>query len=176
MRFPLDARYYKRDFFRSLFQPTDEVLSRISPSLRMLQDMGHQLVGIHLRRGDYGTFKRKSARWCFVAPSEWYRTWLYEHNAEKAILLIASDDKGVVNEFRGYNVATMPETIPEAPCYPDFYALTQCDTLLISNSSFSFAASMLSNARECWRPRLSKQALIPYDPWNSKIVLKDEKY
>jgi hypothetical protein len=54
--------------------------------------------------------------------------------------------------------------------------LSQCDILAISNSTFSFAASMLNNnGYNFVRPRLSQKKLIQYDPWNSRPEFKDEK-
>ena len=52
----------------------------------------------------------------------------------------------------------------------------KCDILAISNSSFSFAASMLNESAHLFlRPHLLYKKLIPFDPWDSEILLTDDK-
>ena len=171
-KFPKHSSYYNKKLFRSMFKPKRQ--------LRMLLDdaihekaKGHTLVGLHLRRGDYGSFKRKSARWCFVAPVDWYLSWLRERDIKNPILFISSEDKTIQSHFS----SEYENFIWDKSFYWDFYTLTQCKHLLISNSTFSFAASMLNKkAKEFYRPRLSLKKLIPYDPWNSPLIFKDELY
>jgi hypothetical protein len=43
---------------------------------------------------------------------------------------------------------------------------------IISNSSLSFFASMLNKkSRIFLRPGQAKESLIPYDPWNSNVLI-----
>jgi hypothetical protein len=145
-----------------------------------MRKKGATWVGIQLRRGDYGTFKRKSARWAFVAPTEWYLAWLkeYWHRLYDPVLYIASDEPDkVVADFSDYSPITAVASPEMAPYYADFYMLSQCHFMLISNSSFGFAASMLNtNCNNFFRPRLSLKKLIPYDPWHDFTVYTDERY
>ena len=168
-KFPYDSSWYDKDLFRSLFQPTAEWANR--------KKEDSPVVGVHVRRGDYGTFTKKSARWCFRTPVSWYSIWLKENDYRiptDYTVFVASDDPDIaLEEFQSDRVWRGSS----GEFWWDFYTLTQCDYLLISNSTFSYAASMLNEtAKEFWRPRLSEEKLIPYDPWDSKIVLKDELY
>jgi hypothetical protein len=169
-KFPKHSRYYDKRLFRRLFrfdrkfsQPMDDVINGMRK--------GHTLVGLHLRRGDYGTFKRKSARWCFVAPVEWYLACLDELKLNNPLLFIASEEAEHLSaEFNKHNYETY---YWNKDFRKDFYTLTQCRHLLISNSTFGFAASMLNkSAKSFWRPRLSEKKLIP----DAQIVFKDELY
>ena len=68
--------------------------------------------------------------------------------------------------------------MPEAPYFPDFYALTQAEVLAIPNSTFSFATSMLNmRLREAWRAHLSNPLEDPpfrrFDPWDAPIMHVD---
>jgi len=168
--FPYDSGWYDKDLFQSvLHMVPNAALDRVIEHAK--QD--GPVVGVHLRRGDYGTFKRRSARWCFRAPTEWYVQWL-DANLHRMdgtpTVLIASDDP--TEQIPTYQTFKTDGTV-----LSDFYALTKCDYLLISNSTFSFAASMLaSDCQECWRPRLSLKKLVKYDPWDSPVVFKDELY
>jgi hypothetical protein len=66
--------------------------------------------------------------------------------------------------------------LPKANYYPDFYILTQLDVVAISNSSFSFVASMLNErAKFFCRPSLLSNKIIPFDPWDSYVLLIEKK-
>lgn len=166
--------------FRSLFQPTAEVKAQMQPTLEAMARKGRTWVGLQLRRGDYGTFKRKSARWAFVAPTAWYVAWLKDmwHRLYEPVLYVASDEPWkVLADFKDYSPVVAVSQPQKAPFYTDFYMLSQCDFMLISNSSFGFAASMLNERAEVFfRPRLSRKALIPYLPWHDFTVYTDERY
>lgn len=170
--------------FCALFQPLESVRRIVDPPVQRLRLIGNTVVGLHLRRGDYGTFKRKSARWAFVAPTIWYRRWLdyWLPRLDRPVIVIATDEpERVLPDFMEYTVHTVPESPDWAPFYGDFYTLSQCDIILTSNSTFSFAASMLACENKqwlmrFWRPRLSKEELINYNPWNAYPVLTDERY
>lgn len=170
--FQYHTSYYAahKDFIRTLFTPRPEYEDH---RIALLQQKGFTVIGLHIRRGDYGTFRRKSARWAFRAPCKWYRDWLDKYMPANSILFIATDGPHtVLPEFSPYQYE-----LSNGGVYADFYWLTQCDILLISNSSFGFMASMLNTRLQySYRPRLSKRALIPYDPWDAHTVLRDETY
>lgn len=176
-RFAKHSSFYQphKEFFRSLFQPVEWIRKLLE-----IDRAGRTLIGLHLRRGDYGAFTRRSARWCFVAPAEWYVQWLNTnldrfHNP--AVIVVSDERDKVIDDFSAFPVLTHLTNVIGKDFYEDFYALTQCDVLLISNSTFGFAASMLDNRlQESYRPRLSEKRLIPYDPWNAPVVFKDERY
>ena len=173
-KFPLHSSYYNKDLFQSLFKTKSQLKQMLDTEISIIKKR-RILVGVHLRRGDFGTFKRKSARWCFVAPVEWYVNWLDEHNLHDPLVFIASEE--ACNLWKEFPDRYTTFYWPNKNFYWDFYTLTQCDYLLISNSSFGFAASMLNNrAKGFYRPRLSERKLIEYDPWNAPLVFKDERY
>lgn len=179
--FEKHSSFYKphKLFLRSLFRFQKDHIGDITEKLTQFRAEGHTLIGIHLRRGDYGTFRRKSARWCFVAPTQWYLDWLWENvqRFPKPIVFIASDEMSkVLDDFKDYQKLWLIHD-ERGDVIRDFYTLTQCDVLLISNSTFGFTASMLNErATEFYRPRLLLEKLIAYDPWNSPVVLKDDRH
>ncbi|MEG4213947.1 FkbM family methyltransferase [Microcoleus sp. Pol14C6] len=168
-----------KEYFQSLFKPLPEVAAKVIEALDLLRSKGKTVVGLHLRRGDYRSV-HTVVPYLTVAPSGWYKEWLEGlwETLDEPVLFIASDEiETVVGEFADYNPITVKDLgveMPEAPFYPDFYILSQCDVLAISNSTFSFAASMLNErCKFFFRPHLQKQKLIPYDPWNSEPLLRD---
>jgi FkbM family methyltransferase len=168
-----------KEYFQSLFKPVPEVAAKVIEALDLLRSKGKTIVGLHLRRGDYRSV-HTVVPYLTVAPSGWYKEWLdgLWETLDEPVLFIASDEiETVVGDFADYNPITVKDLgveMPEAPFYPDFYILSQCDVVAISNSTFSFAASMLNErCKFFFRPHLQKQKLIPYDPWNSEPLLRD---
>ena len=168
-----------KENFQSLFKPLPEVAAKVIEALDILRSKGKTIVGLHLRRGDYRSI-HTVVPYLTVAPSGWYKEWLdgLWETLDEPVLFIASDEiETVVGDFADYNPITVKDLgveMPEAPFYPDFYILSKCDVLAISNSTFSFAASMLNErCKFFFRPHLQKQKLIPYDPWNSEPLLRD---
>ncbi len=172
--FHYHTKYYAqhKDYFCSLFKPVPELEARMLKALDNLRSRGKTVVGLHLRRSDFGRGG------LFVAPSEWYKEWLTDlwEKLDSPILFIASDElEKVLVDFAQYNPVSVKDLdieIPEAEFYPDFYILSQCDAVAISNSSFSFAACMLNERGKIFaRPHLTAKKLIPFDPWNSEPIL-----
>lgn len=176
--FQYHTSYYnpEKEYFRSLFKPVPAVERKMQPALDCLRSKGKTAIGIHLRLKDYGF------SYFFIAPTIWYKKWLESiwETVEEPVLFIASDEpEKVLQDFSEYNPVTTKDLgieLPEAEFYPDFYLLSHCDVLAISNSSFSFAASMLNERGKLFvRPDWRSQKLVSYDPWNSEPLLRDVK-
>lgn len=168
-----------KEYFRSLFIPTPQVNSEMEKGLQKLLSKGKTLVGLHIRRGDYkkyGNSDRKKV--FFIAPVAWYKDRLNSiwHDLDSPVLFIASDEIDIVaqefSEFHPVIAKDLYRSFPRAEFYPDFYLLTQCDIMAISNSTFSFTASMLNEkAKSFLRADIEACKLIPYDPWDSLPLL-----
>jgi hypothetical protein len=165
----------KRDEFRALFQPLSVFASALDDAINRLRGADGTLVGIHLRRGDYAAGVNF---WEWEAPTQWYLQWLGEiwPTLHKPVLYVASDDPTkIVRDFADFSPKTAADlgvNLKGAEFYPDFFALTRCDHLAISNSTFSFAAAMLNcKVRSFVRPDPILERLEPFDPWDSEILL-----
>ena len=177
----LNPAYYaainQKDYYKSLFQPTPEVKARVEPLWTELSSKGQTIVGIHLRRGDYLSPPEiinkgsQGYHYLYHASPEWYLAWLEEvwSTLSNSVLFIASDDlDAVLADFAEYSPVTakaLGVDFPEAEFYPDFYILSKCDVLAISNSTFSFIAALLNENAQCFvRPYLPTKELIPFLP------------
>ena len=173
-----ETGYYSDDknFFRSLFVPrfASELLSDWLPYA------GRPVIGVHLRYGDYGSgiFYETPLKWVLERLE---REW---NTLNNPLLYIASDDPRAVNAFTRYQPVTWRDifsvtpsvaasTIPEY--YYDFFSLSMVNHMLIvSNSSFSFAAAMINkNCTTFLRPGLKAQKLVLFEPWNSSVLLRE---
>lgn len=171
-----------KSYFRSLFRPVPPIAERLSAAVTRLRSLGKTAVGIHIRRGDYAYVNH---RFLFMAPTAWYRAWLQElwGTLDNPVLFIASDEpENVFPDFSDFNPVSYldldPTLTPDVFCasyYIDFYLLSICDMVAISNSTFSFTACMLNETGATFmRPHLPTQRLIPFDPWDSEVLLRDE--
>jgi predicted O-linked N-acetylglucosamine transferase (SPINDLY family)/glycosyltransferase involved in cell wall biosynthesis len=161
-----------KDFIQNLFRPS----TRFAPALQRLKHElkldGAELIGLHLRRGDfgYGEF--------WIAPEAWYIDWVAEklQKNPQARLYIATDDRAALEAFARFRPITCADLrlgLGELDFLLDFYALAYSDFLAISNSTFSFFAAMLNRGgREFVRPIPDQSCLKSFDPWNSEVLIK----
>ena len=142
-----------REFLRRLFVFRPDLQKRFGEVVEQLRQGGRPLVAVHLRRGDYGEGQ------FFRAPVKWYADWLDSAAAPRdpAIYLCSEEPAALVDGFRPRTVmhaGLLPNLSPRLASILDFYVLTQADALAISNSSFSFMASMLNERAATFvRPR-----------------------
>jgi hypothetical protein len=189
-QFSVHSKHYAphQAYFQSLFQPIPDLQKKLDKGVRKLRGLGNTVVAIHVRRGDYVKYPNHPT--FFPTPSGWYLKWLDRiwESLDRPVLFIATDDPGqVLPEFKRYRPVTVPDLMkpfPKEPVfyrmdpsfYPDYYMLTEADVLAISNSTFSYTASMLNKKGRLFvRPRADAQ-LIAYDPWNSsaKMIMRPE--
>jgi hypothetical protein len=177
--FQYHTSYYVpfKAYIRSLFKPIYPLQALMNEGVRRLRSRGNTVVAFHFRRGDYENYDDKIF---FIAPTSWYKKWLEENwsKLNNPVLFIASDEpEKVLGDFQEYHPVTSNElgiSLPIAPYYPDFYFLSQSDIVLISNSTFSFAACMLNERGQLFlRPYKDLAQMIPFDPWNSEPLLRE---
>ena len=161
-----------RDLFQSIYTPAQALMPQLEQAHMALKERGSTIIVLHLRRGDFG----EGIFW--VAPEEWYINWLEEiwGQCDSPVLYIASDEPDkVLAAFKAYNpvIATdISSLIPGIEFMHDFYLMTRADYLAISNSTFSFSASMINRNAKCFfRPDRTMQKLVEYDPWNADVFL-----
>ena len=183
-----------RRWLRELFRPIGDIQVRFDRPLRELRRRGKTIIGLHLRRGDYGRLE------FYITPTSWYLDWLRKEwdTFDDPVLFIATESPELVKEFAQYNPVTAPdlgvdlqtEPLPsyrylrhdiENPTpwqmdfFPDWYFLTQCEIMLIPNSSFSFTAAMFSDTiRQVFRSHLPTQEFVSIDPWDEAPLTYDQ--
>ena len=164
-----------RDFIRRLFTPQPGLAAKLEQGVRHVVPEGRTLVGLHIRRGDFGEDQ------FYITPTAWYLELLEQlwPTLDNPILYIASDEPGkIVPDFADYRPRTARDLrvrLPHAPYFLDFYVLTQAHVLAIPNSTFSFFAALLNrNQQEVYRSHLCEPLESPpfrqVDPWNSDVL------
>lgn len=170
--YPTAAMARHRGLFRDMLAPNPVLRPRLDHAMERLRGMGRTVVSVHLRRGDFG----QGPFW--IAPEAWYQAWLEEHWAglDAPVLHLATDEPALAEAFGRYRPVTPADlgvSLPGADFYLDFHILSCADVVLISNSTFSFTATMLNAARDggegrrFLRPDRDRRCLVPYDPWDA---------
>lgn len=173
---------YKQEI-RSWFQPVSDLKSALSDGLEVLRSKGKTIVGIHIRRGDF--FSVPMAGFTLVVPSKWWCEWLESiwDKLENPVLFLCSDDlDNVIDDFKKFSPITYKDLDIELPermkdldigFYTDFFLLSNCDIVGISNSIFSFTACMLNERGTMFvRPTWNFSTKFEqFDPWNSVPLL-----
>ena len=189
------TRYYSssKAHFIKTFQPTERLEKRLAPACNNLLSEDDTVIGIHLRRGDYGR------RIFPIIPTSWYLNWL-ESNAHllgNLKLFIATEDPSLVDDFAKYNLVTVEGlgleiddtslvfdgclkhdikigNVQSFDWYPDFYLLSQCHVILGPSSTFSFMAAMLApRLLEYWRASLEAEKFVRTYPWDAYPQLRE---
>lgn len=172
-----------KEYFQSLFQPVSDLKSSLEDGLNLLRSKGKTIVGIHIRRGDFITLPH--AGFTLAVPSKWWCDWLDSvwSEFENPVLFLCSDDlDSVIHDFEKFDPVTLRDLDVKLPArmkdlevdfYIDFFMLSNCDVVGISNSVFSFTACMLNNCGKMFvRPHWDfSTKFTVFDPWNSKPLL-----
>ncbi|AUN33642.1 hypothetical protein C0V82_22290 (plasmid) [Niveispirillum cyanobacteriorum] len=158
--------------FRRIFTQGQRWRDSFQAAQARLRETGETVISVHLRRGDFG--------WgpFWVAPEAWYLEWLEAlwPTLSNPVLYIATDNPELIAAFARYKplhaaLLGLPP-VQGAGFLEDFHALCAADILAISNSTFSFTASLLNDhARSFVRPDRTLRALVPYAPWASPVLL-----
>lgn len=160
-----------REAFRGVLTPGPQIRPWADALTTRLRAAGSTVVALHIRRGDFG--------WgpFWMAPESWYLRWLDAvwPSLDRPALYVATDDPRCLSAFAAYRplcARDLAEPVPGAEFLTDFHVLCEADLVAVSNSSFSFVATMLNRrARSTVRPDRTRQALVPFAPWSAPVLL-----
>jgi hypothetical protein len=161
----------RSEAFRALFAPGRKLRPLLDRAMEALRRRGRTLVGVHIRRRNYGYGR------FWIAPERWYAQWLDEllPSLDAPVLYVATDDplaRTAFSRFSPLGAADLGVTIPGADFFLDHYVLSRAQHLAISNSSFSFTAALLNeHAAGFARPDPLRRALVPFEPWRSPVLV-----
>jgi len=137
----LDGYFQSEKYFKdvedvgSLFNFPQEVKDKVDDFLKKI---GENVVGIHIRRGDYKRFSNHLK----ITSSDYYIQAAKIVQGFKPI--VCSDDWDSVNKEMNFKKAIQS---PFSDELEDLYLLSQCDALMMCNSSFSWWASYIGKEK-----------------------------
>ena len=180
------TRWYRSHsaYIQSLFQDIHISAEALDAAQKLRQHK--TVVGIHVRRGDYG---RKNF---YITPIAWYLSWLkfYWKTFDDPVLFLACEDRELVSHFApydpwtgerlgiqgnsiyaGYNYLRHDTRVREAhqlDFLPDWYMLSRCDVLVTPHSTYSFAAGLVNpKLQRFFRSSLPRADIVEEDIWNT---------
>jgi hypothetical protein len=172
---------YQRKF-KDLFDIDDSITRMTNEALKKIKKDSQPLIALHFRAGDY--LEHEKSNHPFFAPPNIDAIYqkidgIYSQIKERnSIVYLASDDlpyasallssKGI-SHFTSLDCGF--DKNEDDLLALDFTLFTLADILLISNSSFSFAAAMLSkNGKYFFRPRIEDKKYVAFDPWDDYVL------
>lgn len=182
--FQYHTKYLKKyqEKFRDIFDIDDSIIRKTNESLKKLKEDSQPLIALHYRAGDYLEHE-KSNHPIFVPPNidaisqkiDDIYSQLKERNP---IVYLASDDlpyaSALLSSKGIAHITSLDFGFDKSEddlLALDFTTFTLADILLISNSSFSFAAAMLSKkGKYFFRPRIEDKKYVAFDPWDDYVL------
>lgn len=148
---------------RSFFQPVEDIANTSQAAVARLRSQAEIVVGVHIRHGDYRTWKK--GQYCY--PVEQYAAWMRSLTVlfagKQLAFLVASDEPRNMAEFPGLAIGFCPGS-PVA----DIYALAGCDYIFGPPSTYSQWASFYGDT-----PLLqldSREAVISLDRFSVSFL------
>lgn len=140
-RNPEGMAKYRNEIVR-YFVPNETIRNNVSRVIDPLRKKFSYIAGVHIRQGDYATFKGgqyylKASR-VFEVLSEYLKK--YGLLAEHTVFIIASDGQVNTVDFPGLNIVRANGNASE-----DLFTLAATDIVIGSDSSFGNLAAYLGN-------------------------------
>lgn len=134
------SRYFEdcKNDIRQLFTFPSCVKNKVD---NFLSEVHKPIIGVHIRRGDY--IKPNFIKYHGILTSEYYSIAAKMFQDHKAI--ICTDDWGSVQKEMSFSKAKYSPFTDELE---DLYLLSQCDSLIICNSSFSWWGAFLGKNKQ----------------------------
>lgn len=159
-----------REQLRTLFTLAQPWRDLVDAAIDQLRSQPGPLVGVHLRRGDYG-YKH-----FYRAPHPWYTAWVDELlGAEQAgVVYICSEDPEPYKPLFAPHPALSAvdfTNVPKAVRWLlDFEVLRHADHVAISNSTYSYMAAFLNRTEGVIaRPCVKRECMVPFDPCRGPV-------
>lgn len=140
-RNPVGLQKYRKDIL-SYFRPQQDIENSISEQMQKLRGEFKHIVGVHIRQGDYATWRNGA----YFIPQTRIREILDEYlktfnrNVAETCFAITSDGPVDTSLFGGLNIS-----ISKGNAVHDLFLLSSTDAILGSNSTFGAFASYYGN-------------------------------
>jgi len=125
---------------RPYFRPIAEFAQASRQTIRRLREQADLVVGVHIRRGDYETFRSGVYFYPVARYAAWMRDLAVQFPGQRVAFFVCSDEPRTATEFPGLTV------VPGAgSALADLDALARCDYILAPVGTFSMWASFFGN-------------------------------
>ncbi len=125
---------------KSYFRPIAEIEQASREAIKRLRQQADVVIGVHIRRGDYRTFREGAYFYPVAQYAAWMRELAEQFPGHRVAFFVCSDEHRSEQEFPGLRVG-----IGAGSAVGDMCALAKCDYVLGPVSSFSVWASFYGN-------------------------------
>jgi hypothetical protein len=137
---------------RAHFLPVEEHALASRHAVDRLRQNAGVVIGVHVRRGDYISWREGRFFFPVSRYAEWMRQLARQFPGKKVAFLVCSNEPRDAKEFAGLSVGFGPGLPVQ-----DLYALSGCDYIFGPRSSFSQWAAFIG-AKPLWHPPLLEAA------------------
>ncbi|MFO1476660.1 MAG: alpha-1,2-fucosyltransferase [Verrucomicrobiota bacterium] len=128
------------DKIRAYFRPIDPIESACRDSLESMRRDCDELIGVHIRQGDYRTWKQGRFFFPIAKYAAWMRELAEQLPGRRVAFFVCSDEPRSASEFPGLQVH-----FGGASPLQDLCTLAGCDAIVGPPSTFSQWASFYGN-------------------------------
>lgn len=125
---------------RAFFRPVEDIARTSRAVVTQLRQQAEIVVGVHIRGGDYRTWRNGRHFYPPGRYAAWIRNMAEQFPGRRTVFLVASDEPHTADEFPGLNVS-----FSRGSPVVDLYALAECDYILGPPSTYSQWASFYGN-------------------------------
>jgi len=149
------------DKVKALWHIPDNVKEKID---KVITKIPKKILGIHVRLGDFLHYRDAH----LICTREYYLNALKQFNLDDYTVIVCTDDPENYQKYISIDNAILCNSSSELE---DLYLLSQSDSLIMSNSTFSWWASYLGKAKE--KVCAPSKWFGPAGPRNYKDIYRD---
>lgn len=156
---------HHREELIQLFNPTEEIRTQLVEKYKHL--LNQNTVAIHVRRGDYLTFKIGDDKIMYnlSEDSDYYEQALKYFDPEQHHFVIFSNDIEFTKNMPAFKHLKYVTYVDKQKPHEDFYLMSFCKNHIIANSTFSWWAAYIGK-------QLNQKVIMPLKWWHADIAKK----
>ena len=144
------------------FQPIAPIRNPLEELISAARDLGDEVIGVHIRQGDYRDWKNGVHYFEMEQYAHWMREASQLDISRKSVFLVCASDPVNTECFRGLKVLMGPGSV-----IGDLHALSLCDRIMGPPSTFSTWASFHGRKPLCMlqhhEQKLSNHSFVMHD-------------
>jgi len=126
------------DKIKDLWNFSDDIKTKINNAFKKIPK---KIIGMHVRLGDYIHYKDTH----LVCTRDYYVNSLKQYNLDDYIVIVCTDDEASYRKYINIDNVIISNSKSELE---DLYLLSQCDAVIMSNSTFSWWGAYLGKVKD----------------------------
>jgi len=137
------------------FRPVARIREGAEAALSKARSRGDEVIGVHIRQGDYRNWKNGVHYFETEQYAHWMRAMAALDASKKPVFLLCASDQVDGSCFRGLDVVMGPGSV-----IGDLHALSLCNRIIAPPSTFSTWASYIGRVPLCMLQHHTQQLSI----------------